>query len=126
MQDDDRENELIWHHSYSTEKVKGVCIERKQETLIFQASLTPPDDVIVQFNNAIPVFMYSPSPPPMCPPQCAPVPVGYSPKTLFIVHSRHPIAVFLDGVRYPTFLAGVPLTGVLGLGVLGLDVLGTC
>lgn len=64
--------------------------------------------------------MYSPFP------QCAPVPVGYSPKALFIIHSRHPIAVFLDGVRYPTFLAGVPLTGVLGLGVLGLDVLDTC
>lgn len=62
---------------------------------------------------------------PPFPPNVPPFPWGI-PKTLFIVHSRHPIAVFLDGVRYPTFLAGVPLTGVLGLGVLGLDVLGTC
>lgn len=82
MQDDDRENELIWHHSYSTDKVKGVCIERKQETLIFQASLTPPDDVIVQFNNAIPVFMYSPSPPPQCAPPMCPRSRGIFPQDL--------------------------------------------
>lgn len=61
QEDDDRESELIWHHSYSTQ-VKRAYSERKQETLIFQASLTPPYDVIVQLDNAMPVFMYSPLP----------------------------------------------------------------